>query len=80
MQIQHGNIFRFNRGRNLQRMIIFFYLLVAREDRYNHLFSDEDDYVDDIDDIEIGNFSTCSPRYSITRKSGIFEVSYPIVT
>ena len=38
-------------------------MISAREDRYNHLLSDEDDDAD-FDDIEIGNFSTCSPRFS----------------
>ena len=40
----------------------------AREDRYNHLISDNenDDDDDDFDDtdIDFGNFSTCSPRFS----------------
>ncbi|XP_057299989.1 microtubule-associated serine/threonine-protein kinase 2-like isoform X2 [Hydractinia symbiolongicarpus] len=35
----------------------------TREDRYNHLVSDDEEDVD-VDDIEIGNFSTCSPRFS----------------
>ncbi|XP_066936599.1 microtubule-associated serine/threonine-protein kinase 3-like isoform X2 [Clytia hemisphaerica] len=35
----------------------------TREDRYNHLVSDEDEEDDD-NDVDFLNFSTCSPRFS----------------
>ena len=43
-------------------MLKFVCFDVAREDRYNHEVSDDDD--DDEDLPELGNFSSCSPRFS----------------
>ena len=57
------------------------HFLSAREDRYNHLVSDEDDDCDDEDDIEIGNFSTCSPRFSrllSTSELKDFSIASPL--
>merc|ERR1719457_359072 len=53
----------------------------TREDRYNHLVSDEDEDCDDEDDIEIGNFSTCSPRFSrllSTSELKDFSIASPL--
>ena len=46
-------------------------LFVAREDRYNHEVSDDEE--DDEELPELGNFSSCSPRFS--RILGSSDVS-----
>ena len=64
----------------IQFIVILHYLfLSAREDRYNHLVSDEDDDDDDDEEIEIGNFSACSPRFSrLLSSSELKDFSNPL--
>ncbi|XP_065657460.1 microtubule-associated serine/threonine-protein kinase 3 isoform X22 [Hydra vulgaris] len=45
----------------------------TREDRYNHFISDEEE--NDEGDIELGNFSSCSPRFSRILSSVDNELS-----
>lgn len=44
--------------------LISVFLLAARSERYQHLDSEEEEYTNDDDHVEIRQFSSCSPRFS----------------